>query len=124
MKQTTSAQPRKQRKWRANAPLHKRQKMVSAPLSKELKTKYKKKSIPVCKKDTVKITRGSQKGHSGEVLRVDLKTLKIYVSGLIAKKSDGKEKERPIDPSNVELTSISDEDKQRREMLSRKMEAK
>ncbi len=124
MNSITSKQARKQRKWRANAPLHKRQKMVSAPLSKELKQKYSKNSIPVRKKDTVKITRGSMKGHTGEVVRVNLKKLKIYVHGVTSKKTDGKDVERPIDPSNVQIVEISDEDKKRREMLSRKMEAK
>ncbi|MBU0762581.1 MAG: 50S ribosomal protein L24 [Candidatus Altiarchaeota archaeon] len=124
MKKTTSQQARKQRKWRANAPLHKRQKMVSAPLSEEIKKKYKRNALPVRKKDTVKIMRGNMRGHTGEVVRVDLKTLKIFVHGVTAKKADGKDKERPIDPSNVQIIELSEEDKKRREVLSRKLEAK
>ena len=37
----SSKQPRKQRKYRRNAPLHIRNKMMRAPLSKELRDKYK-----------------------------------------------------------------------------------
>ena len=40
-----SKQPRKQRKYRANAPLHTRHKMASANLSKELRKKYSKRNF-------------------------------------------------------------------------------
>ena len=113
MKQTTSAQPRKQRKWQAKAPLHSRQKMVSAGLSKDLKKKHGKNSITVRKGDKVKVLRGMHKGHSGEVMRVDLKSKKIFINGLIARKTDGKEVEKPIDPSNVTITTLYDEDQKR-----------
>jgi acyl-coenzyme A synthetase/AMP-(fatty) acid ligase len=50
-----SIQPRKQRKRVLDAPLHRRQKMVSVHLSKELRKKLstKKRSIPVKKGDRV-----------------------------------------------------------------------
>ena len=54
----SSKQPRKQRKYRHNAPLHIRNKMMAAPLSKELKTKYKKRNITVRVGDKVKILKG------------------------------------------------------------------
>ena len=43
----TSTQPRKQRKYRHNAPMHLRQKLVSVHLSKDLRKNYGKRSIPV-----------------------------------------------------------------------------
>ena len=49
-----SKQPRKQRKYLANAPLHLKKKFVSANLSKELRKKHEKRSLPLRKGDTVK----------------------------------------------------------------------
>ena len=46
-----SKQPRKQRKYLANAPLHKRHKFMSANLIKELRKKYGKRNFPVRKGD-------------------------------------------------------------------------
>ena len=40
-----SKQPRKQRKLRANAPLHVKHKMMSSNLDKELRKKYEKRNI-------------------------------------------------------------------------------
>lgn len=120
MKTAISAQPRKQRKFRRNAPLHKRQKIVAAPLSKELKEKYNRRSMPVRKKDIVKVMRGNFKDITGEVLRVDLNKYKIYVDGAKIAKSDGTEVERAIDPSNVIITDLFLEDKKRRKVLERK----
>ena len=121
MKTVISSQPRKQRKFRKNSPLHKRSKMIAAPLSRELREKYDNKSIPVRKKDIVKVTRGNFKGVTGEVLRVDLDKYKIYVDGVKISKSDSTNVERAIDPSNVIVTDIFLEDKKRRKVLERKL---
>jgi large subunit ribosomal protein L24 len=124
MKRPTSHQARKQRKYLANAPAHERHKMVSAQLDKALKEKYKRGSLPVRKGDKVKIMRGDMKGHSGEVMRVDLKKYKLYIQGVTAKKADGTDVEKPVHPSNVRITDIFEDDKERRQTLAKKTEAK
>ncbi|HOV52389.1 MAG TPA: 50S ribosomal protein L24, partial [Methanothrix sp.] len=48
-----SIQPRKQRKERYTAPLHRRQKYMHAPLSKALREELKKRSAELRKGDTV-----------------------------------------------------------------------
>jgi large subunit ribosomal protein L24 len=68
--------------------------------------------------------RGNMKGHTGEVMKVDTLKYKLYINGVTAKKADGKDVERPIHPSNVQITDIYDEDKERRATLTKKMEAK
>jgi len=75
----SSVQPRKQRKYRYNAPLHIRHKLVSAHLSKELRERYGKRSLPVRKGDEVKVMKGKFKGVVGTVSRVSLKKLKVYI---------------------------------------------
>ena len=119
MQKPTSKKPRKQRKWLANAPLNKRRKMMGARLSDDLREKYKRKSLPVRKGDTVKVMRGEFKGTSGEVTSLNLKSYKIYVSGITIKKANARDVERPINPSNVMITGLFLEDKERREMLGR-----
>jgi large subunit ribosomal protein L24 len=49
-----SKQPRKQRKYLANAPTHTRHKFISANLTKELRKKYGKRNFPLRKEDSVK----------------------------------------------------------------------
>ncbi len=109
----SSKQPRKQRKYRYNAPLHIRQKLVSAHLSKKLREELGVRSAPVRKDDTVKIMRGKFKGKEGKVTKVDLKKLKIYIDVAKRKKVSGKEVQVPIDPSNVMIVDLNREDKKR-----------
>ena len=98
-----SKQPRKQRKFRYNAPMHERKKMVSAHVSKELRAKLstKRRSVPVHKGDKVLLMRGSAKGHTGKILEVDLSTLKVYIEGVTQRNAKGVEQLAPTDPSNL-----------------------
>lgn len=108
-----SSQPRKQRKRLFNAPLHKRQKLMAAPLSPELRKELGRRSLPVRKNDTVKILRGRFRGHTGKVIRVSLKKLRIYVEGATTKRSDGKEVPVPIHPSKVMIIELERSDERR-----------
>lgn len=107
----SSAQTRKQRKARANAPLSARRKLLSAPLSKELKAQKKRNAAPVRTGDEVKILRGKHSKQVGLVESVDLKASKIYVKGLVNKRTDGKEAMKPIDPSNVVIMKLKEDPK-------------
>lgn len=116
---TNSKQPRKQRKALYEAPLHKRQKLVSAHLSKELREKFGKRSLPVRKGDEVKILRGEFKGRTGKVVEVDLKKLRVYVDGITRKKSTGEEVKVPIHPSNLMIINADMSDKMRVKIVER-----
>ncbi|MCE4621456.1 MAG: 50S ribosomal protein L24 [Desulfurococcales archaeon] len=117
---TASRQPRKQRRAYFNAPLHVRQKLMSAPLSPELREKYGVRSLPVRKGDKVRIMRGDFKGHEGKVVKVDLRRLRIYVDGVTIKKADGTPVFRPIHPSKVMIIELNLEDPWRRKILERR----
>ncbi len=95
--------------------------MVVSTLSRELREKYNRRSLPVRKGDKVKIIRGEFKEGGGEITRLDPKNYKIYIEGINIKKSDGTDVERAIDPSNVMITDLYMEDKKRREILERKI---
>lgn len=116
----SSKQPRKQRKYRYEAPLHTRQKLVSAHLEKKLRQSYGTRSLPVRKGDEVVVLRGEFRKKKGNVIRVDLKKLKIFVDGVKRKKVSGQEVELPIDPSNVMITKLNLDDRMRKKSLQRK----
>ena len=120
----TSKQPRKQRKYRYNAPMHVRQKFISAHLSEVLRKRFGKRSLNLKKGDEVKIMRGKDKGFKGKVERIDLKTSKIYIDGLNVKKVDGSEVLKPINPSNLLITESKMEDKMRQMIIERSRETK
>jgi len=118
----SSKQPRKQRKYAKESPLHLKNKLVSAHLSKELIKKYSTRNIPLRKGDKVKIMRGKFKGTSGIVTDVDLKRLRIYVSGAEITKKDGSKSFVPLHPSKLMITDLNTDDKKRFKHL--KKEAK
>ena len=113
MRWVKSSQPRKQRRALFNAPLHKRQKLMSAPLSPELRKQYGIRNLPVRKGDEVVIMRGN-------VVRVDLRRMRIYVDGATIKNARGEPRYYPIHPSNVMIVSLNLDDKARREIIERK----
>jgi len=115
-----SVQPRKQRKYRHNAPLHIKQKFVSAHLSKELIKKYSKRNINLRKGDVVKILRGQFKNKAGKVDQIDLKKTKVYIEGIGLTKKDGTKTRYPIHPSNLAITELNLDDKMRQKKLERK----
>ena len=108
-----SSQPRKQRKYRYQAPLHIRHKFMGAMLSDELREKHGIKSLPVRTGDTIKVLRGDHKGTEGKVSVVDLKKMTITVDGVSVAKSDGTEVPRPIHPSKVMITKLELKDEKR-----------
>ena len=106
-----SSQPRKQRKFRANAPLHLKKKLVSANLSKELRKKIGKRNVPIKKDDKVKVLRGKFKGKTGKVLEVKLKISKIVVEGMQANKMDGSKVNVKLQPSNLQIIEMAERGK-------------
>jgi len=84
----SSKQPRKQRKYVANAPLHLKRKFISVNLSKELRKNHEKRNVPLRKGDKVKIMRGKFKNKQGKVVEIKIKTLKIFVENIQTKKQD------------------------------------
>jgi large subunit ribosomal protein L24 len=114
-----SVQPRKQRKYRHNAPLHIMHKFLSANLAPELRDRFEKRSMPVRKGDEVEVMRGSSKGLRGTVSRIDMKKSKVYIEEIKIKKTDGSEIMRPLQPSNLKIVKLSLDDKMRQAVIER-----
>lgn len=119
-KWTGSRQPRKQRKYRANAPMHVLHKLVTANLSPPLRERYKRRSLPVRKGDEVRVMSGSFRGIKGVVERVELKTQGVYIDSVKVKKTDESEVQRPIQASNIQIISPTLDDKMRVRAIERK----
>ena len=116
-----STQPRKQRKYRHQAPLHVRHKFLAAHLNEDLRRSFGRRAVPLRKGDEVLVMRGSFKGSRGAVDRVDLANSRVYIDGVKVKKVDGSEVMRPLSPSNLLITKLVLEDKKRKAMLERTM---
>ena len=114
-----SKQPRKQRKYLYNLPLHQRKKLVHATLSPELREKYNRRSIAVRTGDVVEVMRGDFKGFKGKVVRVDRKKGRVFIEGVTVTKVDGTEVLFPIHASNVRIVELYLEDKKRLKILER-----
>jgi large subunit ribosomal protein L24 len=116
---TSSTKARKQRKARANAPLHMKKRMVSAHLDSALMKEYNVRSLPVRKGDTVRVIRGDKdfKVSEAKVANVDLKHMKLIIENITVPKADGTQKPKPVDPSDVLLTKLELSDPWRKEKL-------
>lgn len=119
-----SKQPRKQRKYLANAPLHVRHKFMSANLSKELRKKYLRRSFPLRKEDRVKIMRGQFKGKTGKIETVNLKKLRVSIEGVHKTKKDGTKLKVYFHPSKLQIQELNLDDGKRAEALNRKIQKK
>jgi len=115
----SSSQTRKQRKYVYNAPLHTRQKFVHVHLSKELRVKHGARAMQLKVGDRIKVLRGTQKGKTGKVARVDLKQVRVYIEGIETIKKDGSKAQYPVSPSNLMITELSLEDKKRKQKATK-----
>ncbi len=115
-----SVQPRKQRKFRLNAPLHIRASFMGAHLSKELRQTLGARSAVVREGDTVKVVRGQHKGKTGKVRTVLRVRQKLVIEGVEVSKRDGSKMPVPVNPSNVIIIDVVQSDKKRTKRSKRK----
>lgn len=115
----SSKQPRKQRKYLANAPLHTKRNFASVNLSRDLRKKHFLRNITVRKNDLVKVMRGKFKKKQGKVIKVDYTKNKIFIEGIQIKKQDGSKINAPIQPSNLQIVELNLDDKKRNDIVNR-----
>jgi large subunit ribosomal protein L24 len=111
----SSEQPQKQRKYRANAPYHHRQKIVSARLAEDVRETVGTKTLPIREGDRVEIMRGDWKDLSGRVEKIDFDNERVYVDGVERERVDGTETQIALAPSNLKLTKLELDDEKRLE---------
>merc|ERR1711934_60659 len=102
------------------APSHIRRKLMSSPLSKDLKQKYGVRSIPIRKDDEVQVVRGHYKGQQvGKVVSVYRKKFCIYIERIQREKANGASVYVGIHPSKVCVVKLK-MDKDRKKILDRR----
>ncbi|KAJ3233149.1 60S ribosomal protein L26B [Chytriomyces hyalinus] len=114
-----SSSRRVNRKAHFSAPSNIRRKIMSASLSKELREKYKVRSLPIRTDDEVTVVRGSNKGKTGKVVAVYRKKWVIHIEKLTKEKSNNQSVQLGVDPSKVQISTIK-LDKDRLALLKRK----
>ncbi|KAJ9528214.1 hypothetical protein QJQ45_014201, partial [Haematococcus lacustris] len=131
---TVSSSRRKSRKAHFSAPSSERRKLMSAPLSQELRNKHMVKHIPVRKDDEVQVVRGTFKGREGKVVAVYRRKWVIHIERITRDKVNavfllsltlrqpwcpGATVNVGVDPSKVIITKLK-MDKDRKAILDRK----
>lgn len=119
MTQRKSKKPSKQRKRTAKSPLHERQKMISAPLEKDLREELGRRNLPLRSGDEVEVLRGDHRGTTDEVREVNLDDLKVTLEDFKEEKVDGTEIRPQIDPSNLRIIEPDLSDPEREEIVKR-----
>nr|BAN20349.1 ribosomal protein L26 [Riptortus pedestris] len=120
MNKLVTSSRRKNRKRHFTAPSHIRRKLMSAPLSKELRQKYNVRTMPVRKDDEVQVVRGHYKGQQvGKVIQVYRKKFVIYIERIQREKANGASVYVGIHPSKTVIVKLK-VDKDRKEILDRR----
>ena len=103
---TVSASRRKCRKAHFTAPSHLRRKIMSAPLSKDLRLKFNVRSLPIRKDDEVLVVRGKHNTREGKVTNVFRKKWCVNVERVSRDKANGQTHNIPLKPCKLVITKI------------------
>ena len=99
-------------------------KQICAPLSKDLRKKYSRRSARIMVDDTVNVIRGEYKGIKGKVSKISTNNSSIAIEGNKKEKLKGDKIDVYIHSSNVIITSLNTDDKWRLKILEKKPKSK
>lgn len=108
-----SSKARKQRKYRFNAPLHLKQRFMSANLSRELRKSYGRRSMEIRKNDVVRILSGKFRNKKGKIIEIDSMKERATIEGMQITKKDGSKVNITFHPSKLQITELNTDDKKR-----------
>ncbi len=114
---TRSRQPRRQRLAEYNAPTSERRRRMAVALSRELRARYGRRSLPVRKGDTVRIISGSYEGREERVAKVQRRRYAVTLDNVTGKTGEAKLKPLPIKLSHLLLVRLNLADGWRRRVL-------
>jgi large subunit ribosomal protein L24 len=120
VKKLSSMSPRKQRRRVQNATNHERKNMLKCRLDEFLQEEYGLRSLVVKKGDLVRIMRGQFRDTEGKVTEVSYKKGVVYLDNATITKSDGKEANVSIHPSNLLLVKLELND-ERKSLIEKKV---
>ena len=89
---------------------HKREKLLGASLSENLREQHNRRSIRIVKGDTVRILRGEYAGIEGKVEKVNTVRSTLSIEGVQREKIRGGKVKVQIHASNVQIISLNTDD--------------
>ncbi|HVD08588.1 MAG TPA: 50S ribosomal protein L24 [Nitrososphaeraceae archaeon] len=92
---------------------HKREKLLGANVSENLRKQHNKRSMRVIKGDTVRILRGEYVGVEGKVEKVNTERSTLSIEGVQREKIRGGNVKVQIHASNVQIISLNTDDEYR-----------
>ena len=99
-------------------------KQICAPISKDLRKKYSRRSARIMLDDTVKVIRGEYKGITGKVSKISTDSNSIAIEGNKKEKLKGDKIDVYIHTTNVIITALNTDDKWRLKILEKKSKSK
>lgn len=114
--------PRRQRKAVYEASTFERRVLMTVPLSRELRRRFQRRSVPVRKGDTVRVMSGSFIGREERVAKIDRRGYSVTLDNVTLKTGESKLKPLAIRTSHLVLTKLNLADAWRRRTLQVKEE--
>ena len=99
-------------------------KQICAPISKDLRKKYSRRSARIMLEDTIRVIRGEYKGITGKVSKISTDSNSIAIEGNKKEKLKGDKIDIYIHVTNVIITALNTDDKWRLKILEKKSKSK
>jgi large subunit ribosomal protein L24 len=109
--------PRRQRRALYTASTFERRVRMAVPLSRELRRRFRRRSVPLRKGDTVRVMSGSFVGREERVAKIDRRGYSVTLDNVTLKTGEAKLKPLPIRTSHLVLTKLNLADAWRRRSL-------
>jgi large subunit ribosomal protein L24 len=109
--------PRRQRRAIYTAPVHERRRLMTVPLSRELRRRFHRRSLALRKGDTVRVMSGSFVGREERVAKIDRRGFAVTLDNVTLKTGEEKLKPLAIRTSHLVITRLNLADAWRRRAL-------
>jgi len=114
---TSPHSPRRQRKALYTATPRERRVRMTVPLSRELRARFHRRSLPLRKGDTVRVLSGSFEGREERVARVDRRGYRVTLDNVTLKTADEKMKPLGLGVGHLVITRLNLSDPWRRRAM-------
>jgi large subunit ribosomal protein L24 len=109
--------PRRQRRALYEASTFERRRRMTVLLSRELRARFHRRSVPLRKGDTVRVLGGSYKGREERVAKIDRRGYAVTLDNVTLKTADEKMKPLGLRPGHLVITRLNLSDSWRRRSL-------
>jgi ribosomal protein uL24 len=113
----SSTSPRRQRKALYTADSFERRIRMGVPLSRELRSRFHRRALPIRKGDTVRVLSGSFVGREERVAKVDRRGYRVTLDNVTLKTADEKLKPLSLSVGKLVITRLNLSDPWRRRSL-------